>query len=177
MKQSIWFLAVFLFAGCATSGDPISPQDVERINWVEGQRPVAKLGDWYFAGQPDDAMLRAAQTAGVDVVINVRGRGEVGEAHAERVRSNGLIYHHVPIERSGPLSAEALSQITKIVEDNPDSQILLHCGSGNRAAAWLATYLTQIKGAEREQALATAKAAGLTSSGLTQRVEHYLDEK
>lgn len=136
--------------------------------------PGAKLR---FLGQPSAGELAELRDQGVDIVINARPDDEMDWDEAAAVTELGMQYHAVPIERSGSaFDRESIARITAIVDANPDSDIVLHCSSGNRVSAWYAIYLVQQKGLSREEALQQARAAGLTRAALEQRIEAYLDE-
>jgi len=165
-------------AGCATSNPtPIAPADVgEPQTWGAAQK-VTKLKHLYFSGQPDQQTFITAKANGVDVVINVRESGETDWNEAGAANVANLKYYNVPISRSGnSLDPGSISQISTIVQDHHNQEILLHCSSGNRASAWLAVYLTEDHGLPIDAALAVAKKTGLTNSDVEARVVQFLNE-
>ena len=90
----------------------------------------------------------------------------------------GLEYHAVPIARGGAaFERESIERITGIVDANPDQDIVLHCSSGNRVAAWYAIYLVQRQGLSLEEALERARARGLARASSQARIEAYLGER
>jgi protein tyrosine phosphatase (PTP) superfamily phosphohydrolase (DUF442 family) len=169
-------VAVLLAAGCAVAEEAAGPGDVEGP-FVWGAVPnVTRLGNLWFAGQPDAAALAAAKQKGIAVVVNMREPDEMSWDEAGAVEGLGMSYFPVPVSRSRPYSAQAFDRIAEIVEANSEQQILLHCGNSNRVGGWLATHLVQRDGMSVDEALATARGAGLTQEPVVQRVRDYLAE-
>ncbi|MEM9532629.1 MAG: sulfur transferase domain-containing protein [Pseudomonadota bacterium] len=138
---------------------------------------LSESGRWnevYIAGQPAPADLVAAREAGVTVVINTRGPAELDWDESAAAEQAGLIYHNVPLSRGGN-DAQAYARISELIAAHEGQKVLVHCGSGNRAAGWLATHLVEHDGQKVSDALATARGAGLTSDALAKRVQTYLE--
>jgi protein tyrosine phosphatase (PTP) superfamily phosphohydrolase (DUF442 family) len=167
---------VLLSAGCAVAEEAASPGEVEGP-FVWGAVPnVTRLGNLWFAGQPDTAGLQAAKRSGVAVVVNLREPSEMGWDEANAVEGLGMSYFSVPVSLWRPYSAQGFDRISEIVEANPGKQILIHCGNSNRAGAWLATRLVQREGMSVDEALAVARRAGLNRAPFIRRVRAYLAE-
>jgi protein tyrosine phosphatase (PTP) superfamily phosphohydrolase (DUF442 family) len=83
-------------------------------------------------------------------------------------------YEQVPVPGGEPLPRDALERVEAIVAAEPGRPVLLHCSSGNRAAAWLATHLVTRHGMEVGDALAVARRAGLTKPDMEEKVRAYL---
>ena len=139
-----------------------------------GAGEVKQFYRLYIAGQPDAAGLAAARDAGVGVVINLRDPSEHDWNEAAAAERLGLEYHNVPVSGRA-LSRDAMERIHAIVQENPDEEILLHCTSGNRAAAWLAIHLVENEGMDPEDALAIGRETGLTSDSIAENVKAYLE--
>ena len=134
------------------------------------------LGPLYFSEQPDVEGLRAAQANGVMTVINVREPGEIDWDEASAARELGLEYFNIPISRrSDTLDPDALAQINAIIDARQGQSVLLHCASGNRAAAWFATHLAEERMLSEHDAIAIAERVGLTNESMRQRVETYFE--
>jgi protein tyrosine phosphatase (PTP) superfamily phosphohydrolase (DUF442 family) len=54
-------------------------------------------------------------------------------------------------------------------------QVLIHCGSANRASGMYAVYLGAVKGLSTDEAIARARQAGLREAELEHDVRDYLD--
>jgi protein tyrosine phosphatase (PTP) superfamily phosphohydrolase (DUF442 family) len=153
-----------------------APGDVEGP-FVWGAAPnVSRLGNLWFAAQPDAAGLEMAKQKGIGVVVNLREPDEMSWDEAGAVQGLGMSYFSVPVSRRRPYSARAFDRIAEIVEANSGKQILIHCGNSNRAGAWLATQLVQREGLSVDEALAVARRAGLNQEPFVQRVRDYLAE-
>ena len=167
-------LAGLLSAGC-TAGEPtVAPEDVEGPFVWGAATHVTRLGNLWFADQPDAAGLDAALQNGVSVVVNLREPEELAWDEASAVEALGMQYFSVPVSGARPFSAQAFDRIEEIVESHPDQQILIHCSSSNRAGGWLATQLVQRKGMGVEAALAVGSRAGITKETIAEKVRTYL---
>ena len=101
-------------------------------------------------------------------IINLRQSNEIGanvEAEADAARAAGVRYVHLPISGASPDPAVVDQFLRAIVE--PDNQpALVHCASGNRAAAlWLIKRLV-VDGWDEDRATKEATELGLTSAPL-----------
>lgn len=137
---------------------------------------VTRVRHLWLARQPDEAGLRAAKDHGVTLVLDLRAPGERDWDEAAVAKAVGLQYENIPIAEKGPFSEEALSQIEAAVEAHPSDQILIHCSSGNRAAAWLTTHLVRRHGMRFDEALAIGRRAGITKPEIEAKTAAALGE-
>lgn len=173
---AVLLAALLLAAGSQAGAAATAPEDVEGP-FVWGAAPnVTRLGNLWFAAQPDAAGLAAAKRSGIAVVVNMREPAEMSWDEARAVEDLGIRYFSVPVSRWRPYPPQAIDRITEIVEANSGRQILIHCGNSNRAGAWLAIQLVQRKGMSVGDALAVARRAGLNQEPFVQRVRDYLAE-
>lgn len=166
-----------LFAAFAVTGCLQEPQPASRPMQASAQQEsaVSDTEKLRFSAQPAPESFAALRNEGVDIVVNLRETDELEWDEAALVASAGMQYSQIPISRTGAaFSPAAIEAINRIVAENPDSDILLHCASGNRVAAWYATYLVEQRGLGVEDALRVARQRGLTRPGLEQRVRAYL---
>ena len=84
-----------------------------------------------------------------------------------------MTYKSFPFDGKKDLSQEVTEQISQAVK-KADGKVLVHCSSGNRAAAWLASYLYKHNEKTANQSLETAKAFGLTKEPMEEKVKDYL---
>lgn len=169
-------LAISILAGCATQA--ISPADVtEPAVWGASDN-VTRLRHLYFSDQPDAEALRLAKANGITTIINLREPEEMDwdeQAEAERL---GLGYASIPVLRQADsLSTQAMAAISAAVNQQAGSPVLLHCSSGNRAAAWLAVHLAEDHRMSDSRAIDVAREAGLTYEPLVERVQSYLQSR
>ena len=150
-------------------------QHDDQQTWGEST-PYHQFERFFIAGQPDLPALEQARGSGVSIVINLRGPAESDWDEENAVESIGLEYHQVAVNgAASPLAASPFDAISAIVDANPDARILLHCASGNRAAAWLAVYLAEVEGLDTDEAIKTARENGLTNAGLEAKVKTLLE--
>ncbi len=118
-----------------------------------------------IAGQPSDGDWKHLHRMGFRTVVNLRTDAEGAERERLLVNSSAMQYFHVPVDGTGvaPRHADA---VAKIVEDAYNGRVLVHCSSGNRAAAVWAIYLARHRGVARDQALAAGESAGMTKPKL-----------
>jgi protein tyrosine phosphatase (PTP) superfamily phosphohydrolase (DUF442 family) len=167
--------AIVLAASAASAGDPpVTPADVQGpYVWGAATR-VTRLGELYFADQPDAAGLRAAHEAGVQWVVDLRAPSELDWDEAAAVEALGMTYRNVPV--TGPRFERAsFEEVEAIVAEHPDQKILIHCSSSNRAGGWLATHLVTRDGLSEGDALAVGRKAGITKPAIEARVHAYLE--
>ncbi len=140
-----------------------------------GATQVTQAGSLYFAGQPNEETFEVARDRGVRTVVNLRQPGEHYWNEAGTVEALGMVYYNVPVVSGEPFSREAFDEIERIVAEQGDEPILVHCASGERVAAWYATHLVGTRGLEQGEALAVARAAGLRHDAAALAVAEYLE--
>lgn len=173
--QSLLLAVLVAAVGCMPAATV--PPAAEQAPPVAGQAALA-AGQLRFAGQPAPHEFASLAAAGTEVVINLREPGEMDFDEAAIATAAGLDYYAVPVTRNGPgFSAAAMAEISAIVARHGDDEVLVHCASGNRVAAWYAIHLVETEGLDLETALARARARGLTRPALETRVREYFDAR
>jgi uncharacterized protein (TIGR01244 family) len=119
----------------------------------------------YASGQPAPGDLAALAAQGVRTVINLRapeeppGYDEAGEA--ERL---GLRYVSIPVAGPQDITTGTVARFSReLAEAGHHGGTLVHCASSNRAGALVALDAGFAKGSSRDEALASGRAAGLTT--------------
>lgn len=172
MLASVLFLWALL-NGCATQ--TISVQDVREPQVWGSAASVVGVQRLYISGQPDAAGLDEAQRQGVGAIINLRGPDESEWDEAQAAASRGIAYYQVPISGRDPnFDPAVINRISELVAQHPGEPVLVHCASGNRAAAWLAIHLVQDHGLGTDTALEIARPAGLTYAPLEPKIRRFL---
>jgi len=97
-----------------------------------------KLADeYYICGQITPEHIDKASSEGFKSIINLRpdnekpGYIDAGKA-SEVAKINNVTYHHIPVAMTGPLP-EQIDSFSEILQ-GCDGPVLVHCGSGKRAA-------------------------------------------
>lgn len=130
-----------------------------------------------FAGQVTEDELRTLAAADYRV-LDLRGEDESrGYAESSVAEDLGLDYQNLPVVEGGlgDAAIHAAFREALLADTDTEGPLVVHCGSGNRVAGLYYAFLVE-DGVERQQALARAKQAGLTSQGIQSAVEAYLDQ-
>ena len=170
-----WLLTGLLHAGALSAGMDTPTEAGAAETWGDSTT-VVPYGRYYIASQPDLAALEHAQERGVTLVISLRSEKEFDWDETAATQSLGLEFQRVAVDGSLPeLDPEPFGRVTDLVQSRPDAVVMVHCASGNRAAAWLAAYLHEAQGRDSESAMEVARRTGLTSEGLERKLRAYLE--
>ncbi len=171
---SVLLLSVLL---CACGTQSISVRDVgEPEVWGQADSVVG-IRNLYIAGQPDGAALDEAKRRGVAAIINLRGPSESDWDEAQAAASRDIAYYQAPIAGSDPdFDPATIHRISALVAQYSDQPVLVHCASGNRAAAWLAIHLVQHHELDTDGALEIARPSGLSYAPLEPKIRRFLGE-
>lgn len=151
-RQSCLFVGTLLFALAAAA-------IAEETEWKYRFEPADGIT---AAGQPSYAGLRELADSGYAAVIDLRTAGEDrGIDEQDLVESLGMDYVSLPIAGRGALNFENAEQLDRILSKFK-KPVLVHCGSGDRVGALFALR-EKMNGAEKEDALAFGRSAGMTS--------------
>ena len=138
-------------------------------------RNVYKIGDVYFAGQPDKADLEKIKNVGVNTVINLRMPDEVSWDEKQAVNELGMIYYNLPLGSADMMTPELSETLRGLLNNVDNLPLLLHCGSANRVGAMWLIYRVIDDGLSYEEALAEAKTVGLRSDALTNKAKELVE--
>jgi cytochrome c peroxidase len=165
---------LLLLGACGGDRGAVRLDEVEGpYVWGSAQN-VTRVRHLWLSAQPDEEGLRAAKENGVTLVVDLRAPGERGWDEAAAAERVGLDYENVVVPKDGPFPTDAFARIEALVESRPDEQILIHCSSGNRSAAWLTTHLVGEHGMGFTAALAIGQRTGLTSDEMVAKAAAYL---
>lgn len=176
-------------AGSAETAVPVQPAEVAPAPsravpaalepWtVEGVEPCTRVGNVLLAGQPSAEALAALAAQGTTAVLDLRLEDEArGYDEPARAAELGLDYERLGFGGGRPLDDEVLDRARARLGEQRASgagDLLLHCAAASRVGAvWLAAR-TLDEGVAWEQALAEARAVGLASPALEERVQLYV---
>ena len=165
-------LSALIIVGCASTA-PTVAQVTGPQSWGSADN-VMHIENLYFSEQPDQAGLQAARANGITTIVNLRGPQELDWDESAIVNDAGMRYINIPISgRSDTLDPNVMQQISTTIESLAGENVLVHCASGNRAAAWYATHLVDRRGMSESQATSIAESVGLTSDGMKQRLHNF----
>jgi len=138
-----------------------SPKQVSEKLWV--------------MGTPSDEQLAEFADNGGDVVINLLSQKEMTESEeAAVVTRNGMAYYHVPVNGADGVTLENARMVDRILLENSDKTVLVHCASSNRVGALMALRAGWLDGMSVEKALEVGREHGMTS--LEEKVKTMLSE-
>ena len=152
--------ALLVLPSCRNTESALTPTTTV----VEGMRNASVVGDVLIGGQPDQESLVYLAEHGYKSVVSVRGEKEIDWDEQGAVEASGMSFHR--IEMSNPVTEITDDQVISFADimSQLDGPVVLHCGSGNRAAGLWATWLIEYQDIDPEEALVAAEAAGMRES-------------
>lgn len=109
--------------------------------------------------QPDPGHWEEVRAAGAAQVINLCEENEYPYDEAAAVTQAGMDFIRIPVSVPDGVNLENARQLHEAMLAGPS---LIHCSTGNRAAALLALRAYHLEDEDIDQALAKGRAAGLT---------------
>ena len=161
-------------ASCGESEAAMTPSPAPVKETLGNINNLSVTDGFYLAGQPTEADIALLKEQGVKTVVDLRRPTEDrGFDEAKVVADAGLTYIPVPFG-SDELNDEILDQLRAVLNNAENQPALVHCGGANRVGAvWLAYRALDI-GLSEEDALAEAKAVGLSSESMEQTALEYV---
>lgn len=139
-------------------------------------RNLSRDGDIWIGGEPTDKGYRQMHDKGVDAIVDLRNPSAKQEESAEQAKKLGVDYVNLPIDPNHMEDGKA-SAFLDFMKQHQGKQVLIHCGSANRASGMYALYLGAVKKVPTPQAIERAKQAGLREPDLERDVRNYLETK
>lgn len=148
----------------------------KRITDMPGMNFLWQVDNLYLAGQPAPESLEHIKNLGIKKVFNLRAPGEMDFSwEVNGLKELGIDYEQLPIldatAHLDPLNCKKLSD--QMSEDTPQ---FIHCGSANRVAGWLITYLVLYRGLGLEAAVEIAHHNGLSSTALVDQAISIIEK-
>jgi tyrosine-protein phosphatase SIW14 len=108
--------------------------------------------------QPSADGFRELAKSGVHTVLDLRGAGGRSSEEAKLVRSLGMQYVNIPLDGLKAPTAEEVSKVFAVLNDQSAGKIFVHCRRGaDRTGTVLALYRIQHDHWTNQQALSEAK--------------------
>lgn len=128
----------------------------------------APLPGLVTGGQPTESQLRAAHSAGLQTLLDIRDPMEPRPFEEAALAARlGIRYVNIPV--SGvTLDDSTMERILATLRDPQSGPVLFHCGSGNRVGGALIPYFMKDHGMEEDDAVALAMRVGLRGAELLQ---------
>lgn len=125
------------------------------LNWVGDERIA-------ISGVPSARAVALLAEQGVTHVVNCRPRAQVrwsGDLAAERAAFGSGRVAHAPMQDHGRRQrpaewAAAARFAARVLEDQPQAGVLIHCTAGRRRSAMIAYAVLRLRGHDRPQAAA-----------------------
>jgi protein-tyrosine phosphatase len=139
-----------------------------RQRWVPGPDSASPALTWIgderiaISGVPPARTVASLAEQGVTHVVNCRPRAQVrwsGDLAAERAAFGPGRVAHAPMQdhslRQRPAAwAAAACFAARVLEDQPQAGVLIHCTAGRRRSAMLAYAVLRLRGHDRTRAAA-----------------------
>lgn len=170
MKQLMFTLFLLLLtlapiSAHAQAADAVTTDLTTLENFKRGSQHLS-------SAQPSAEQLQLLASQGVTAVINFRDDALPEEA--SWATAAGMAYYHIPVSGGEQLTPAKVAQLDQVLRSLDSQQALLHCSSGNRAAAMLTLHAAWHQGADADQALAIGEQHGLDSVELLRRLQELL---
>jgi protein-tyrosine phosphatase len=146
------------------------------------------LGDERIAisGVPPARMVAGLAEQGVTHVVNCRPRAQVrwwGDLAAERAAFTPGRVAHAPMQDHGlrqrpAVWAPAARFAARVLEDQPQAGVLIHCTAGRRRSVMLAYAVLRLRGHDRARAAALIlryRTEAVLVPAYVRSVEHWLE--
>jgi tyrosine-protein phosphatase SIW14 len=159
-----FLLAALLFASPAAaqqtaeaaSAPPAGSLTAEKIK-AKGLPNLGRVnGNLYRGGQPEDKheAFEKLRELGIDIIVNLRDDDDDIEEEQRRIEALGMQFISIPWSGYNYPDNAQVAAFLRIVRDNPDKQIFVHCRRGaERTGVMLAAYRMSVEGWTPEQAL------------------------
>ena len=169
LGPALALLAGVSLAACASEPPKLRPAEPQPI--VAAQLPgfevLNEVGEEVLlGGQPTPEGLSRARDAGVKVVVNLRPESEMSFEEKSVVNGLGMKYVSIGFTPATLTDRQVDAFLDVIRITPPDDRVLVHCSSGNRAAALWAIYEIADLGSTPEDAVGRARRLGLKSPEL-----------
>jgi len=140
--------------------------DIDKFYWIDERIATG--------GQPKPGELAALKKEGFRTIINLREPSEYDSAaEAAEARRLGLGYVSIPVRTADPKD-EQVDTFLAAMKDPKIWPAFVHCGSGNRVAAFWMIHRVLVDGWEPGNAEQEARFVGLKSATLREFAYEYI---
>jgi protein tyrosine phosphatase (PTP) superfamily phosphohydrolase (DUF442 family) len=147
----------------------------KRINEVPGLMYLWQVDNLFIAGQPAAESFDTLKELGVKKILNMRSENECDFSfETSACKRLGLEYIQFPILENGLLIPENCKRLSEML--NETDKWFVHCGSANRIAGWLMTYLPLYRNIPFEEAVEIATKNGLSNPALIEQARKIVEE-
>lgn len=141
------------FSSAANSGPETSASTQHLVGLHRSAVGVPNFGqvtpNLFRGAQPEKEGYRTLQAMGVNIVVDMRGN----RSEQSAVEKVGMQYVSIPWNASSP-SDEVIARFLKVIEENPDKKIFVHCRVGvDRTGVAIASYRMAKEGWSPDEAM------------------------
>ncbi len=154
------------------SGNPAAAGNIESYPEVEIKN-LSRDGEIWVGGEPTNKGYRQVHELGVTAIVDLRNPTKVQRSSADQARKLKMDYINLPIQPRD-MSARDADRFLSFMDKHQGEQVLIHCGSANRASGMYAVYLAMRRGMTPDEAIGRARRTGLQQSELERDVRDYL---
>lgn len=149
--------------------------ETKRLNDVRGLMYLWQVDNIFIAGQPNEESFDKLSEMGITKILNMRSANECDFTfETEACKRLGLEYIQFPIVKDGELIPENCKKLSNLIDEK--EKWFIHCGSANRIAAWLMTYLPLYRGMSFEEATKIAMENGLSNPGYIEQARKIVEQ-
>jgi protein tyrosine phosphatase (PTP) superfamily phosphohydrolase (DUF442 family) len=175
-KFSIVSLFLFASVGCQHHPALREAHLVESKAQVGHNLSASRFSDIYFAAQPGDLDWEKLKSQGFRHVVNLRESSEYDEGKERQlVEDSQLNYTQIPITKTETLTPKTVNLVTQaVMQYREQGKTLIHCGTQQRAAYWAGAHFYLDHNYSPEEAMAMARALGLTHKELSEKLQSFI---
>lgn len=169
--------AVFLVSGLSVVLSLQLFAQAQKATAISARNFLWVNDEFCTAGQPSLEDLARLKAEGVKAILNLRRPGEepILAREEERARALELKYFNIPVKTSAPQEHQA-DEFLRIVRDESNCPILIHCASANRVGGFWIIYRVLQDGWSFEKAEKEARRIGLRSPVLIDFARNYIEK-
>ena len=149
--------------------------NAERVSDVDIKN-LSRDGNIWVGGEPTDKGYRQIHERGVTAIVDLRNSTAAQQRSADEARHLGMDYINLPIDPNN-MPTDKANAFLDFMRQHEGQQVLIHCGSANRASAMYAVYLGAVKGLSTDDAIQRARGTGLKEAALERDVRSFLSQR
>lgn len=137
---------------------------------------LSRDGNIWIGGEPTYKGYQQVYERGVTAIVDLRNPTPVQKRSAEEARRLGVDYVNIPIDPKN-MDPPKATAFLDFMRQHQGEQVLIHCGSANRASGMYAVFLGAVQGLSADEAIERARRTGLRERELEEDVRRYLEDR